>query len=122
MGPISINTNSGIKQPSSVREYREYQQTDKTAIDGRMQRNRVATSNNREGFKYVAELAWEWITVADFTTLDNYFRTGSGVVYGNALSKYGGVLTFSGLPFPDEGEYYPGDSAVSRFTVRIRQI
>lgn len=121
MGPISINTNSGIKQPSSVREYREYQQTDKTAIDGRMQRNRISTGNNREGFKYVAELAWDWLTVADFRVIDNYVRTGSGILYGNSLSKYG-VLTFSGLPFPDEGEYKPGADSIASFTVRIRQI
>ena len=121
MGPISFNTYSGIKQPSRVREYREYQRTDKTAIDGRMQRNVIATSNNREGFKYVAELEWEYITPGDFAVIDNYIRTGSGILYGNSLSKFG-ILTFSGLPFPDEGEYYPGADAISGFTVRIRQI
>jgi len=121
MGPISINTFSGIKQPSRVREYKEYQWNEKTAIDGQMQRNVVSTPNNRQGFKYVVELEWEFLASSDWRTLNNYFQLGSGIYYGNAVSKYG-VLTFSGLPFPDEGEYYPGADAISRYQVRIRQI
>lgn len=119
--PLTINSGA-ILQPSKLKEYKQYTQTEKVSIDDTMQRNRIATTNNPQGFKYIAELEWENVAVTDFTVLSNLFTSGSGVYYNNPGSKYG-TLSFSGLPFPDDNsEYAPGESLVTSFKVRIRQI
>lgn len=91
------------------------------AIDGAVQRNRVRTPSNPQGFKYNVEMLFEKISVADFQAIDAFFMAGSGVNYYNPSSKYG-VLSFSGLPFPDEtSEYNRGDSLLTDYKVKIRQ-
>lgn len=113
LSPITIN-GASIRQPSRVREYKEHIQSEKTSVDGSMQRNRL-------GFKYVAELTWDRLPVADFGSLESKFTTGSGIYYRNPSSKYG-VLAYSGLPFTDESEYERGESLLSTYKVRIREI
>lgn len=119
--PITVNSGTLPRQPSKLREWREYIQTDKFAIDGAVQRNRIKTPSNPQGFKYNVEMIFENITVADFGQLDGYFSPGSGVNYYNPSSKYG-TLSFSGLPYPDEtDDYAPGDSLLTTYKVKIRQ-
>ena len=119
--PITVNSGTLPRQPSKLREWREYIQTDKFAIDGAMQRNRIRTPANPLGFKYNVEMTFENIDITDFGALDAYFTAGSGVNYYNPSSKYG-VLSFSGLPFPDEtDDYSPGDSLLTTYKVKIRQ-
>jgi len=119
--PITVNSGTLPRQPSKLREWREYIQTDKFAIDGAIQRNRIRTPANPLGFKYNVEMIFENINVTDFGALDAYFTAGSGVNYYNPSSKYG-VLSFSGLPFPDESDDYgPGDSLLTTYKVKIRQ-
>ncbi len=121
LSPITINS-SAILQPTNVKEYKTFSQSEKTAIDDTMQRNRVTSPNNPQGFKYSVELEWEHLPVSDFANLNNLFTSGSGVYYSNPGSKYG-TLSFSGLPFPDDNSgYSPGESLLSSFKVRIRQI
>ena len=118
---ITINSGTLNRQPSKLREWREYIQTDKTAIDGAMQRDRIKTPSNPQGFKYNIEMTFENIDSTDFQSLDAMFVTGSGVNYYNNLSKFG-VLTFSGLPTTDESEEYtPGASLLTDYKVKIRQ-
>lgn len=119
--PITVNSGTLPRQPSKLREWREYIQTDKFAIDGAVQRNRIRTPSNPLGFKYNVEMTFENITVTDFQGLDRFFTAGSGVNYANPSSKYG-TLVFSGLPFPDESDdYSPGDSLLTTYKVKIRQ-
>jgi len=119
--PITINSGTLPVQPSKLREWREYIETEKYAIDGAVQRNRIKTPANPQGFKYNAEMIFDNIDTSDFQALDGYFTAGSGVNYYNPSSKYG-VLSFSGLPFPEENdEYSPGDSLLTTYKVRIRQ-
>ena len=119
--PITVNSGTLPLQPSKLREWREYIQTDKYAIDGSVQRNRVRTPGNPLGFKYNAEMIFENLSNTNFALLDAYFTAGSGVNYYNPSSKYG-VLSFSGLPFPDETDgYAPGDSLFTTYKVKIRQ-
>jgi hypothetical protein len=119
--PITVNSGTLVRQPSKLREYREYIQTDKQAIDGAIQRNRIRTAANPLGFKYNVEMIFENITITDFQALDTYFTAGSGVNYYNPSSKYG-VLSFSGLPYPDEtDDYGPGESLLTTYKVKIRQ-
>ena len=119
--PITVNSGTLPRQPSKLKEWREYIQTDKYAIDGSVQRNRVRTPGNPQGFKWNAEMIFENISVTEFGVLDAYFTAGSGVNYYNPSSKYG-VLSFSGLPFPDEtDDYAPGDSLFTTYKVKIRQ-
>jgi len=119
--PITINSGTLPRQPSRLKEWREYIQTDKFAIDGAVQRNRIRTPANPLGFKYNIEMIFENINVTDFGLLDAYFTAGSGVNYYNPSSKYG-VLSFSGLPYPDEGDDYSrGDSLLTTYKVKIRQ-
>lgn len=121
ISPITINSGTLPRQPSKLREWREYNQTDKIAIDGAIQRNRIRTSANPLGFKFNAEMIFENIEVSDFQALDAYFTAGSGVNYYNPSSKYG-VLSFSGLPYPDEtDDYGPGESLFTNYKVKIRQ-
>lgn len=120
LSPITINGQT-ILQPTKLHEYKTFQESEKEAIDGAMQRNRVATPNNPVGYKFVAELEWQDLPVANFQTLNSLLTTGSGVYYNNPASKYG-TLTFSGLPFPSEGEYLVGESLLTSFKVRIRQV
>lgn len=119
--PITVNSGTLARQPSKLKEYREYIQTDKQAIDGAVQRNRIRTASNPLGFKYNAEMIFEDINVADFQAIDALFTAGSGVNYYNPNSKYG-VLSFSGLPYPDEtDDYGPGESLLTNYKVKIRQ-
>lgn len=119
--PVTVNSGTLPRQPSKLREWREYIQTDQFAIDGAVQRNRIRTVNNPQGFKFNVEMIFENISVAEFQQLDQYFLPGSGVNYYNPSSKYG-VLTFSGLPTPDESDSYsPGDSLFTTYKVKIRQ-
>lgn len=118
---ITVNSGTLPRQPSKLREWREYIQTDKTALDGAIQRNRIRTAQNPLGFKYNTEMIFENITAGEFGLLDAYFTAGSGVNYYNPSSKYG-VLSFSGLPYPDEtDDYAPGDSLLTTYKVKIRQ-
>ena len=118
---ITVNSGTLPRQPSKLREWREYIQTDKFAIDGAVQRNRIRTPSNPLGFKYNAEMIFENISTSEFQQLDAYFLPGSGVNYYNPSSKYG-VLSFSGLPYPDEtDDYAPGDSLFTTYKVKIRQ-
>lgn len=121
ISPITINSGTLPRQPSRLKEWREYIQTDKFAIDGAVQRNRIRTPANPLGFKFNIEMIFENITVTEFGQLDAYFTAGSGVNYYNPSSKYG-VLSFSGLPYPDEGDDYSrGDSLLTTYKVKIRQ-
>lgn len=121
ISPITVNSGTLPLQPSKLREWREYIQTDKFAIDGAVQRNRIRTASNPLGFKFNVEMIFENITVSDFQIIDALFTSGSGVNYANPSSKYG-TLVFSGLPYPDEGDdYSPGDSLLTTYKVKIRQ-
>lgn len=121
LSPITINSGTLPRQPSRLKEWREYIQTDKFAIDGAVQRNRIRTPGNPLGFKYNIEMIFESLNVTDFRLLDAYFTAGSGVNYYNPSSKYG-VLSFSGLPYPDEADDYSrGDSLLTTYKVKIRQ-
>lgn len=124
MSYVKLNGNDLPKEPSEVTDRRIYQQSEKEAIDGAMQRNRISTSSNPNGFKYESLLLWANLDPTSFAALDTYFMTGSGVAYTNTLSKYNnGTLTYSGLPFvEEEGKYITGDGRWADFAVRIRQI
>lgn len=120
--PITINSGTLARQPSRLREWREYQQDEKYAIDGGTQRNRIATPSNPLGFKYNVEMIFERLTSTDYRAIDAMFMSGSGVNYHNPNSGKFGTLTFSGLPFPEEdGEYEQGGSNLATYKVRIRQ-
>ena len=119
--PITINSGTLARQPSRLREWRVYQQSETEAIDGAIQRNRITTPSNPLGFKYNAEMIFERITKTEFQAIDALFAAGSGINYYNPDSKYG-VLSFSGLPFPDEdAEYERGSSLLTNYKVTIRQ-
>lgn len=120
--PITINSGTIAIQPSRLKEWREYQQSDKMAIDGSMQRNRVITPHNPNGFKYNAEMIFENLDSSNYQAIDALFVSGSGVLYHNPASGKFGSLTFSGLPFTDEtDEYSRGASNLATYKVRIRE-
>lgn len=120
--PITINSGTLARQPSRLKEWREYIQTDKYAIDGAVQRNRISTPSNPLGFKYNVEMVFDKLDSADYQAIDALFTSGSGVNYYNPSSGKFGVLSFSGLPYPDEmGEYSRGDSNLADYKVKIRQ-
>lgn len=118
---ITINSGTLAIQPSKLREWREYIQTDKFAIDGAVQRNRIKTPANPNGYKFNVEMVFENVTATNFSQLDALFVSGSGVNYYNDMSKFG-TLTFSGLPYPDEtDDYTSGASLLTNYKVKIRQ-
>lgn len=122
LDPITINSGELARMPSRLREWREYQESSQQAIDGGMQRNRVITPGNPNGFKYNVEMTFENLNSSDYQAIDALFVSGSGVNYHNPSSGKFGTLTFSGLPFPDEaGEYSPGASNLATYKVRIRE-
>lgn len=120
--PITINSGTLPRQPSRLHEYREYFQAERTAIDGGIQRDRVRTPANPNGYKYVVDMTFEDLDSTDWQAIDRLFVSGSGVRYYNPSSGRFGTLSFSGLPFPDEGgDYAAGDSLQSPYRVKIRQ-
>lgn len=120
--PITINGQL-IKQPTTLKEYKEQSQTEQYAIDNGVQRNRVFTPGNPTGAKAWAEMMWDKILPADYQQLYTFFSTGSGVYYSNPSSGKFGTLTFSGLPFiEDPDPYVAGESMLSTFKVRIREL
>lgn len=122
LSPIQINHSDISPQPTNLKEYSIQIQTEQEAIDGAIQRNKVRSVGNPNGQKFVAELSWTYLSPAQYQTLNNQFITGSGIFYNNPASKYG-TLTFSGLPFIEsEGEYVPGESLLTDYKVRIREL
>lgn len=122
LNPITINSGTLARQPSKLREWREYQQSEKYSIGGAVQRNRISTGGNPSGFKYNVEMTFENLNSTDYQAIDALFTAGSGVNYYNPSSGKFGTLSFSGLPFPDESdEYSPGESLQADYRVRIRQ-
>jgi hypothetical protein len=123
LSPITIN-NQNIPQPTKLREFKIHIQNDNVAIDGSSQRNRITTPANPRGFKYAINMQWATLTTAEYAVLDNLLgTTGSGVLYKNPSSGKYGVLTFSGLPTViDESDYVSGESQLSAYEVRIREI
>jgi len=120
--PITVNSGTLVRQPSKLREWREYVQSDRIAIDGAIQRNRIRTASNPLGFKYNVEMIFENLDSTDYQAIDALFTSGSGVNYYNPSSGKFGTLSFSGLPFPEEeGEYSSGDSLQADYKVKIRQ-
>lgn len=120
--PILINGSAPIVQPTKVQEYKERNDFEGIALDQTMQRNTVTSPTNPTGRKYNAELTFAQLNLSQFAQIDNLFTTGSGILYTNPNSKYGN-LTYSGLPFVDDNyEYQPGESGLSDYKVRIRQI
>lgn len=121
LSPITI-ANQTIKQPTTARDYRVNIQTENTALDGGMQRNRIISLANPVGYKYAVDLQWDDLGVSDFQTILGLVSSGSGVLYSNPSSKYGS-LTYSGLPFVNEpNPYIPGDSLLTTLQLTIRQI
>lgn len=113
---ISINGNSAIKQPNDINENPEQIQTDQMAVDGSMQRNRL-------GKKRRAVLKWNHLKPAEYQQLMTYFESGNAVTYSNDQSNVaGGVLTFTGLPTFDQGNYYRGTTLIVPLTVTIREV
>lgn len=105
-----------IVQPSILTERLVQIESENESIGGSIQRNRI-------GQKKEAELKWSWLAPSGYQQLVSLFTTGSGFWYSNDQSNYaGGVLTFSGLAFFDEGEYVPGASLFRDFKARIREI
>lgn len=122
ISPITINSGTLARQPSRLKEWREYIQTDKFAIDGAVQRNRISTAANPLGFKYNVEMTFEKLNSSDYQAISAIFMSGSGVNYYNPSSGKFGILSFSGLPYPDEmGEYSRGESLLADYKVKIRQ-
>lgn len=120
--PILINSVALSPQPSVVKEYKERNDQETIAMDQTMQRNTMTSPSNPTGRKFNAELTFNQLTLGQFATIDAFFTTGSGVLYTNPNSKYGN-LTYSGLPFiDDQADYQPGESGLSDYKVRIRQI
>lgn len=112
---VSINGNSNIPQPQTLREEYIQIQSENTAIAGGLQRNRI-------GQKKQATMTYEMISSSDYQTLLSAFTTGSGVGYNNNLSnKPGGIFTFSGLPYFNEYDYVKGGSLYTGLQVRIRE-
>jgi hypothetical protein len=112
---ITINGDANTPQPSILKEELIQVQSENTAIDGSLQRNRI-------GQKYQATLTYDILSTGQYQSLIAYFTTGSGVSYSNNQSDYaGGVFAFSGLPYFTEKEYVPGSSLFRPLEVRIRQ-
>ena len=113
---IQINGDPNTPQPSTLLEEILQIQTDNTAIDGSMQRNKINQ-------KLQATLTYEMISPAGYQSLVNYYTSGSGVNYYNNQSDYaGGVFSFAGLPTFTESEYVTGSSLYRAFQVKIRQV
>lgn len=122
LSPITVNGNVLDPQPTRVKEYKLRNDSEQEALDQTMQRNTITSPNNPTGRKFVSEMIFTTITPAQFQGLEALFTVGSGVYYVNPGSKYG-TLTMSGLPFVEEAEeYVPGESLLTDYKVKIRQI
>jgi hypothetical protein len=113
---IYINGNALNIQPTILLEELLQIQTDQVSINGSMTRNRI-------GMKKRSTMEFTIMSPSDYQTLIGYFSTGSGIYYSNDTSSYtGGVLSFSGLPNFEEGEYVPGSTLYRPLKVVIREI
>lgn len=120
--PISVNNTALPVQPSAVRDYLLRNDSEKEALDQTLQRNTIVSPNNPTGRKYMTELTFNQLTIPQFQATNNLFTTGSGVLFNNPNSKFGNI-TYSGLPYVDEAnDYVPGDSFLTDYKVKIRQI
>lgn len=122
LSPILVNNVPLDPQPTKLREYKIRNDYEQEALDQTLQRNTIVSPSNPTGRKFMAELTFMEITPTQFQGLEAQFTTGSGVLYTNPASKFG-VLTYSGLPYVDEADdYVPGESLLTDYKVKIRQI
>jgi hypothetical protein len=112
---IQLNGTTVLQPTMLTEEYLQIQ-TDQTAVDGSMQRNRM-------GQKKQATLQWTMMTSSDYQVVTALFSTGSGISYYNDQSnKPGGVFTFSGLPSYVDSQYTQGGSLLTNLQLKIREI
>lgn len=104
------------KQPTDVNENPVQVQTDQESINRSMQRNRM-------GKKEQVILTWPHLRTTEYQALIALFESGNPVVYSNNQSnRAGGVLTFTGLPTYEQGNYYRGQTLMVPLTVTIREV
>lgn len=113
---ITIDTIE-IKQPSPPLNEADIQiQTDKEAIDGSLQRDRL-------GAKKSVTMSWDWLTPTEYQELLGLFSSGDAVDYKNTQSnRAGGTYEFTGLPTFREGDYLRGSSLWRGLEVTIREV
>lgn len=112
---ITINGTTP-KQPTDVNENPEQIQTDQIAIAGNLQRNRIGKKNK-------VVLTWPYLKPAEYQALIALFESGNAVIYSNDnTNRAGGVLTFTGLPTYEQGNYYRGASYLVPLSVTIREV
>lgn len=122
LSPIMVNNQILDPQPTTVSEYKIRNDSEQEALDQTLQRNTIVSPTNPTGRKFMAELSFQTVTPAQFQGLEALFTSGSGIYYVNPGSKYG-TLTMSGLPYVSENEpYVPGESLLTDYKVKIRQI
>lgn len=113
---VTINSDSGVAQPTEITEEYLQIQNDNMAIDGSMQRDLI----NK---KARSTLTYGSLSPTDYQLLFGYFTSGAAVLYTNTASNYaGGSLIFTGLPTITEGAYFHGTSLIRPLTVVIRQV
>lgn len=111
---VTLNA-STVPQPSGLSEGTVQIKTDKKAIDGSQQRNRL-------GQKKFAILKWDKLIPADYQTLLALVETGASVAYSNNTSnRSGGTFAFTGLTDYKEGDYIRGGTLVRGFEMTITE-
>ena len=105
---ISLNGNSGIPQPATLKEELTQVMRDKVSINGTSRRVWLAQ-------KKQATFTLTGITQAQYSTLVGYFYGGAQVTYANSQSGF----TFTGYATVAEAEYWRGASFLRNMTVTI---
>ena len=110
MALISLNGNSGIPQPSSLKEEYVHVMRDKTTITGLSRRIWLAQ-------KMQATMTFEAITQAQYSTLNGYIQGGGLIAYTNSVTSF----NFSGFATQATDEFIRGASLLRNVTITILQ-
>lgn len=105
---ISLNGNSNIPQPATLKEELTQIMRDKVSINGTSRRVWLAQ-------KKQVTFTLTGITSAQYNTLIGYFYGGAQVSYANSQSG----MSFSGYATVAEAEYWRGASFLRNMSITI---
>lgn len=111
MSVISLNGNSSLKQPSTLKEELIHKVHDNTSVNGKIRRTWLAD-------KYQVEMTFSGVNQAEYAALAPYlFNGANAVTYANAVTG----VNFTGFATKSVDTFLPGNSWLKNLTVTIQQ-
>ncbi len=110
MALISLNGNSSVPQPTTLKEGYVHVMVDKTTITGLQRRMWLAQ-------KMQAVLGFDALNQSEYDLLNGYIEGGGLITYTNDTNGW----SFSGFATAEVSEYWRGASLLRKMTINLLQ-